>query len=349
MTHAFQGARVLATACVALTMSQVSVQAQEDVGQFFNDRQITFYIGAAAGGPSDLVGRVVAAHLGRHVLGKPLIVVQNMPGAGSLIMMNHLYNRAPRDGSAMGLPLNGVLLEQRFKLSEGSGGAVRFDLDKMSWIGSVSEQTQVLWSWSASPFPSFDEVRRAPMILGATSPTADGSFTPKLSESLLGVTFKLISGYKSLQDIFLAAERGEVHGNATSISSIKLGKGDDLKAGRIRVLAQFGLARLPELPNVPTGIELALNEEARALLEFWALRFRAAYPLALPPDIPRSRVLALQAAFDTMMTDSDFTNAASRAGVELSPISGAEIQKIIAGINAVSDEHVEKVRGAILK
>jgi tripartite-type tricarboxylate transporter receptor subunit TctC len=153
-----------AWAFVALISPQGSVQAQDDSQQFFKDRQLTFYVGAAAGGPSDIVGRVIAANIGGHIAGRPQIMVQNMPGAGSLIMMNHIYNRAPRDGSAMGLPLNGVLIEQRLKLSEGSGGAVRFDLNKMSWIGSVSEQTQVLWSWRTSPFQTFEDVRwPAPM------------------------------------------------------------------------------------------------------------------------------------------------------------------------------------------
>lgn len=349
MTPAVLKLPLFASAFVAMVAAQGSVQAQDEAGQFFSDRQLTFYVGAAAGGPSDVVGRVIAANIGRHVSGRPQIMVQNMPGAGSLIMMNHIYNRAPRDGSAMGLPLNGVLIEQRLKLSEGSGGAVRFDLSRMSWIGSVSEQTQVLWSWRMSPFQTFEDVRRGSMILGATSPTSDSAFTPKLAESLLGVTFKLISGYKSLQDIFLASERGEIHGNATSLSSIMLGKGDDLKAGRIRILTQFGTARLPELPNVPTGIELAPNEDSRALLEFWAMRFRAAYPVALPPDVPRTRVLALQSAFDAMMKDPDFMQAASRSGVDLSPVSGVEIEKIIAGVNAMSDERVERLRAAILR
>ena len=335
-------------AAVGLIVSAAQCDAQSVGAQnFFKDRQINFYIGAATGAAYDLVGRAVATHIGSHIPGSPQIVVQNMPGAGSLIMINNLYNRAPRDGTAMGLPLNGVLLEQRLKLYEGGGGSVRFDLDKMSWIGSPSEQPQVLWAWHTSPFRSFDDARRETMTLGATSPTADNYFTPKLAENLLGGKFHLISGYKAVQDIFLAAERGEVQGNSTPLSGIMLGRADDFRAGKIRVLAQFGVSRLPELPDIPTGIELATDDESRALLGIWAMKFRAAYPIALPPDVPKDRVATLQGAFDTLMKDKKFREFSQKAGLELSPVAGPEIQEIIRSINAVSEDKVAKLREAL--
>jgi tripartite-type tricarboxylate transporter receptor subunit TctC len=226
---------------------------------------------------------------------------------------------------------------------------VRFDLDKMSWIGSPSEQPQVLWAWHTSPFRSFDDTRRETMTLGATSPTADNYFTPKLAEVLLGGKFHLISGYKAVQDIFLAAERGEVHGNSTPLSGIMLGRADDFKASKIRVLAQFGVRRLPELPDVPTGIELATDEESRTLLEFWAMKFRAAYPIALPPEVPKDRVMTLQAAFDALMKDKTFRDFSQKVGLDLSPVSGPEIQEIIRSVNVVSEDRIAKIRAALSK
>ncbi len=324
-----------------------TAQAASDVETFYRGKTITFYIGAATGAAYDLVGRAVATHIGRHIPGEPSVVVQNMPGAGSLIMINHLYNRAPRDGAALGLPLNGVLLEQRLKLYEAGGGAVRFDLTKMAWIGSPAEEPQVMWTWHTSPIKTFQDLQRTEATLGATSPTADNYLTPLLAQRLLGGKIKLISGYKAVNDIFLAAERGEVQGNSTPLAAIMLGKRDDFQAGKIRVLAQFGTTRLRQLPDVPTGIELAQDEETRSLLEFWALKFRAAYPIALPPETPTDRVEALRAAFDATMNDKDFKSFAARAGLELSPVSGRDIEAIVSKIEAAPEAKVAKIREAL--
>ncbi|MDB5571527.1 MAG: efflux transporter protein [Hyphomicrobiales bacterium] len=333
--------------CAGALAPAVPALAQDGVADFYRGKSITFIVGAAPGAAYDLIARPLAAHMTRHIPGEPAIVVQNMPGAGSLIMINHLYNRAPRDGTAMGLPLNGVLLEQRLKLYEQGGGAVRFDLGKMSWVGSPSEQPQVLWTWRTAPFASFEDMREREILLGATSPTADNFLTPLLAQRLLGAKVKMVSGYKAVNDIFLAAERGEIHGNSTPLSSILLGKPDEFREGKIRVLAQFGERRLKEIPDAPTGMELAKDDEARKLLEFWALKFRAAYPIALPPDVPRARVEALQSAFDATMKDPEFTGLAARMGLDLSPTSGKDIEGIIARIDAVDDALVAKMRKAI--
>jgi tripartite-type tricarboxylate transporter receptor subunit TctC len=333
---------------IALVSSVASsAQAANSVETFYRGKTITFYIGAATGAAYDLVGRAVATHIGRHIPGEPSVVVQNMPGAGSLIMINHLYNRAPRDGTALGLPLNGVLLEQRLQLYESAGGAVRFDLTKMAWVGSPAEEPQVMWAWHTSPYKTFEDIRRTEITLGATSPTADNYLTPLLAQRLLGGKIKLISGYKAVNDIFLAAERGEVQGNSTPLAAIMLGKQDDFRSGKIRVLAQFGTSRLRQLPDVPTGIELAPDEETRALLEFWALKFQAAYPIALPPETPEDRTEALRAAFDATMIDTDFKTFAGRVGLELTPVSGREIKEIVSHIQAAADEKVAKIRAAL--
>ena len=324
-----------------------AAHAENDVETFYRGKTITFYIGAATGAAYDLVGRAVASRIGRHIPGEPSVVVQNMPGAGSLIMINHLYNRTARDGTAMGLPLNGVLLEQRLKLYESAGGAVRFDLTKLAWIGSPAEEPQVLWTWHTSPIKTFQDIQHTEVTLGATSPTADNYLTPLLVQRLLGGKIKLISGYKAVNDIFLAAERGEVHGNSTPLAAIMLGKQDDFRAGKIRVLVQFGTNRLRQLPEVPTAIELAPDEDTRSLLELWALKFRAAYPIALPPDTPTDRVEALRASFDATMKDDNFISFAARAGLQLSPVSGRDIEAIVSKIEATSDAKVQRIRKAL--
>ena len=332
----------------ALAQGQAQGQANGDVASFYRGKTLTFIIGTATGAAYDLVGRAVADHLARHIPGEPAIVVQNVPGAGSLNMMNALYMRAARDGTVFGLPLNGVLLEQRLRIYSGGGGNVSFDLNKMAWIGSPSRQPQVMWVWHKSPIQSFADLQKGPeTILGATSPTADNYLTPLMAQRLLGAKIKLVTGYKAVNDIFIAAERDEVQGNSTPFSSIMIGKRDEFRAGHIRVVLQFGSERLKELPDVPTAIELASNERDRDLFRIWALKFNAAYPIGLPPEVPKARVEALRQAFDATMRDEKFLELARRIGLDISPMSGTEIEKSLGDLDRIDDARIRELRGVL--
>ncbi|MDB5534544.1 MAG: efflux transporter protein [Hyphomicrobiales bacterium] len=343
--------RSLACLCVVLMTGlgidrvHAQTQNQADVEKFYRGKTLTFIIGTATGAAYDLVGRAVAAHMTRHIPGEPAIVVQNVPGAGSLNMMNALYMRAARDGTVFGLPLNGVLLEQRLRIYSGSGGNVSFDLNKMSWIGSPSRQPQVMWVWHKTPIQSFADLQKGPeAILGATSPTADNYLTPLMAQRLLGAKIKLVTGYQAVNDIFVAAERGEVQGNSTPFSSIMVGKRDEFQAGHIRVVLQFGSDRLKELPNVPTAIELAGNERDKDLFRIWALKFNAAYPIGLPPEVPKARIDALREAFNATMRDGQFLELARRIGLDITPMSGTEIEKSLGDLDKIDEAHIRELR-----
>jgi tripartite-type tricarboxylate transporter receptor subunit TctC len=336
---------VLATA----TLGVAFPAAADPVADFYRGKTVTFMIGAAPGAAYDLVGRAVAAHIRRHIPGEPTIVVQNMPGAASLVMVNTLYNRAPRDGTAFGLPLNGVLLEPRLKLYSGNGANVLFDLTRMSFIGSPSQQPQVLWVWHETPFRSFGDIQTASVKFGSTSPSADNHILPVLLNRLMGTKIDIITGYQAVSSIFLAAERGEIQGNTTPLSSITVGKAADFRDGRIRVLAQFGAQRVPELKSVPTGLELAREEITKRVLDLYALKFAAASPLMLPPEVPAERVAALQKAFDDTMKDEQFLAMAARSGLDVSPTGGKDIAKIIEAIETADEAVVEQLGRAITR
>jgi len=344
--------RGLACLCVGvmagLGTNHARAQMQNDVEKFYRGKTLTFIIGTATGAAYDLVGRAVAAHMTRHIPGEPAIVVQNVPGAGSLNMMNALYVRAARDGTVFGLPLNGVLLEQRLRIYSGGGGNVSFDLNKMAWIGSPSHQPQVMWVWHKTAIQSFADLQKGPeAILGATSPTADNYLTPLMAQRLLGAKIKIVTGYQAVNDIFVAAERGEVQGNSTPFSSISVGKRDEFQAGHIRVVLQFGSNRLKELPNVPTAIELAGSERDKDLFRIWALKFNAAYPIGLPPDVPKARVDALRAAFDATMRDGKFLELAQRIGLDITPMSGAEIEKSLGDLEKIDEARIRELRDVL--
>ena len=195
--------------------------------------------------------------------GNPSVVVENMPGAGSLVMMNYLYNRAPRDGTVFGLPLNGVLLEPTLKLMSRAGGSANFDIDKMPWIGSSTEDAQVLWFRSDSKIKTVDDLRSIKSIAGASAPGADNFTVAVLTNNLLGAKMDIVRGYQGTNDVFLAVERGEADGSATAYSAIVVGRPQWLDEHKIRVLVQYGQERLPDLADVPTAIELAADDETR--------------------------------------------------------------------------------------
>ena len=311
--------------------------------EFFKGKTIHILVGGAAGAAYDFVGRALAANMGRHIPGEPAIVVDNMPGAASLVMMNSLYNRAPKDGTTMGMPLNGIVLEPRLKALSRDGSNVLFDLSKMSWIGTPAQQPQVLWVWHETPFKTAEDLKKMPSSFGATAPGGDNYILPTLSNALLGTQMKLVSGYKGVTDIFLAAEQGEVTGNTANLSSL-LGNPDWWNNKKARVLIQYGAERLPELKDVPTAIELAADEAGKQMLRVYATKFKTTYPILLPPDVPADRVKALQQAFDDTMKDPAFMADAQKIGIDVSPLGGEAIKQIMADIDAVPEDVIERLR-----
>ncbi len=327
---------------LATLLAPVGAVAQDEAA-FFKGKSIRILVGGASGAAYDFVGRAIAAHMGRHIPGEPNMVVENMPGAASIVMMNYLYNRAPRDGTAMGMPLNGIVLEPRLKSLSRDGSNVHFELANMRFVGTPAQQPQVLWVWHETPYKSFADLQTRPSNFGATAPGGDNFILPTLSNQLLGTQMKVIAGYKGVNDIFLAVEQGEVHGNTANLSSL-LGKPDWMRANKARILVQFGTERLPALKDVPTAIELANNESAKQMLRVYATKFKTTYPILLPPDVPAARVKAVQKAFDATMKDKAFIADAEKIGIDVSPLGGDEIEKVMAEIDAVPQDVIDRLR-----
>jgi tripartite-type tricarboxylate transporter receptor subunit TctC len=200
----------------------------------------------------------------------------------------------------------------------------------MGWIGSPSQQPQVVWVWHTTPFKTFADLQSTKAVFGSTSPSADNHILPTLLNRLMDTRIEIVTGYQAVNAIFLAVERGELQGNSTPLSSITIGKPAEYKEGKIRVLAQFGSKRLPELASVPTGIELAKTDLTRRVLDLYGLKFAAAYPFMLPPEVPAERVAALQKAFDDTMKDPEFLAEAGKVQLEIEPLSAREIDALLA-------------------
>jgi tripartite-type tricarboxylate transporter receptor subunit TctC len=338
MMKGIAGALFLGLGLISATHAQAAGEAA-----FYKGKTVKILVGGASGAAYDFVGRAIAAHMGRHIPGEPSMVVENMPGAASLVMMNHLYNRAARDGTAMGMPLNGIVLEPRLRSLSRDGTNVHFDLSRMRFIGTPAQQPQVLWVWHETRYRSFDDLRAMPSNFGSTAPGGDNFILPTLANALLGSQMKVITGYKGVNDIFFAAESGEVHGATVNFSSL-LGKPDWMQANKARVLVQFGTERLHNLKDVPTAIELAKDENARQMLRVYATKFKTTYPILVPPDVPAARLKVLQAAFDATMKDKAFIADAEKIGIEVTPLSGPEIEKIMADIDRAPSDVIHQLR-----
>jgi tripartite-type tricarboxylate transporter receptor subunit TctC len=333
---------ILRMLLIVAALAPLSAQAQDEAA-FYKGKTVRILVGGAAGAAYDFVGRALAAHMGRHIPGEPSVIVENMPGAASIVMMNHLYNRAARDGTVMGMPLNGIVLEPRLKSLSRDGSSVQFDLSKMRFVGTPAQQPQVLWVWHQTPFKNIDDLRTKPSNFGSTAPGGDNFILPTLSNALLGTQMKIIAGYKGVNDIFLATENGEVHGATVNFSSL-LGKPDWMAAGKPRILIQFGTERLANLKDIPTAIELAKDEAGRQMLRVYATKFKTTYPILLPPEVPAARVKTLRAAFDATMLDKGFIADAEKIGIEVSPLGGPEIEKVMAEIDAAPQDVIDRLR-----
>ncbi len=333
-------------AALAVGLSFTGAARADDVADFYRGKTIRMVIGSAAGAGYDLTGRLLANHMGRHIPGNPSFVVENMPGASSLIMTNYLYNSAPRDGAVIGMPASGIMLEPRLNVLSREGGNARFDVNRFGWLGTPVQDPNVLWVYDTSPVRAFADLKTMPIIVGSTAAGADNYTLPQIVNELFGARMKIVSGYKGQSDIFIAAERGEVHGNATGLPNLTIAKSDWMRDRKVRIIMQFGTERQKTLRDVPTAAELATGEE-REMLAFYALKFNMARPLATPPDVPADRLVALQAAFDATMQDPQFLDEAKRQGFDVDPLSGKEIARYMQMIASASQPMVDRLKKII--
>jgi tripartite-type tricarboxylate transporter receptor subunit TctC len=328
----------------AAVLRTTSVRSEESL---FKGRSIRLLVGTTPGAGYDLIARLLAPALSRLIPGNPSVVVENMPGAGSLVMMNYLYNRASRDGTVMGLPLNGVLLEPTIKLMSRAGGAANFDIQKMPWIGSSTEDAQALWFRTDSKILSVADLRSVKSIVAASAPGADNFTVAVLTNNLLGTKMEVVRGYQGTNPIFLAVERGEAQGSATAYSAVVVTRPQWLKDKTIKVLLQYGQERLPDLPDVPTAMEVTDDKDVKEMLSIFAVKFKATYPFVLPPETPADTVAVIRNAFDAAMKDQAFLDATKKGGLPIRPLRGAEIERLIGETLKAPERLLERLRAAV--
>jgi tripartite-type tricarboxylate transporter receptor subunit TctC len=296
----------------------------QTVAQFYARKTIDLQIGYSVGGLYDTYSRVIAKHIGKHIPGNPSVVAKNLAGAGSLRLANWLYNAAPKDGSVFGTIGRGVAFGS---LLGETGG--QFDAAKFTWLGSANDEVSVCVSWKTSGITKFQDLMTKEMTVGGTG--SDTDEFPKVINGVLGTKMRVISGYSGGNDVSLAMERGEVQGRcAWSWSSLAATRNDWLQDKAINILVQLSLTKHPDLPDVPLVADFATTDEQRQILKLVFARQVMGRPYLAPPGIPKDRADALQQAFMETMKDKEFLAEAEKAKLEITPVSGPEVQKLVA-------------------
>jgi tripartite-type tricarboxylate transporter receptor subunit TctC len=333
-------------------LALVSQACADTVADFYKGRTITLIVGYGPGGGYDLFARLMARHLGRHIPGNPTVVVQNMPGAGSLRATNFLYSVAPRDGTTIGsfardMPLLAILR---------TNTAAVFDPRKFTWLGSSSDFSRdayLLLVRKDGPVSSIEDARRPggpPIVLGGTAEGTTGSDIPLVLRDALGINLKLVTGYPDNGAIFLAVDRGEVNGRTADLSTMRSLRPEWLLPdGGMRALVQFARATPhPDFADVPTARELARDPGARALIEVSELSYRLSRPFAAPPGVPSERAEALRRAFAAANTDPQYLEDAAKLRLEVSPIGGQEVLQTIDQIAAAPPTILDHLKRLIM-
>ena len=327
--------RLAAVAAFAAALS-CAVAGADEVADFYKGRTLQLIVGYGPGGGNDVYARLLARHMGRHLPGAPAIVVQNLPGAGSLVAANTIAVTAPKDGSTFGtfarnLPVASVV---------GGNANIRFDARRLTWLGSTSsylDDAYILWVRPDAAVRSLEDARRAggpPLVLSGTAEGDTSYDVPVLLTRALKLNIKLVGGYPDSNAMFVAAERKEVDGRVADLSSVASSRPHWLGGGMLTLL-QFGRAtRHRSYSDVPTARELAPTPADRALIEIMEAPFALTRPYAAPPGVPTARAAALQAAFLAVQKDAAYLEEAARLKLDISPIGPQEVADLLDRVAA---------------
>jgi tripartite-type tricarboxylate transporter receptor subunit TctC len=315
-----------------------AVGAAETVEDFYRGKQITLLIASGAAGGYDTYARVLARHFSNHLPGQPSIIPKNVPAAGGLTAANTLYSVSLKDGLTIGALTNGVAMDPLF----GNPGA-RFDALKLDWIGSIGKLQNICATWFQSPIRTIAAAREREVVVAAAGATSNTAIVPHVLNTLLGTRFKVIAGYDPGAGLNLALEGREVEGICgLSWSTLKASRPDWIRERKLNVILQMAFDKLPELADVPSALDLVADPVSRQILELILIRQEMGRPFVAPPGVPADRVAALRAAFEATMRDPEFLAEAQRFQMEIDPLTGEQIGRLLAKAYATPREIVRR-------
>ena len=312
-------------------------------GALAQPRAVDLYIGYSVGGGYDIYARLLARHMGRHLPGNPTVVPRNMEGAGSLRLANWLHKAAPRDGSAFGTIGRAIAFEPLF-----GEQSAQFKGTDFGWIGSANDEVSVCAAWGKTGITRFEDLYAREVFVGGTGGNSDTDTFPRALNSILGTKMKLVTGYPGGNDITLALQRGEVQARCGwSWSSIKTNHAAWVKDGTLTILAQLALEKHPDLPQVPLIMDMVKTPEQRQVLRLVFAGQVMGRPFLAPPGVPAERLAALRKAFMATMRDPAFLAEAEKIKLEIRPVSGEAVQKLVAEVYASPPEVIRKAAAAL--
>ncbi len=312
----------------AVAFAPISSASAQSPADFYKGKTIDLYIGTSVGGGYDAYARILARHMSKYIPGEPTLAPKNMAGGGGIRLASFLYNAAPKDGTAFGTFNRGTAFDPLL-----GNKAAQFDATKYNWLGSTNNEISVCATWHTTGITRVEELQKTEIAVGATGPSGDTYQFPKIANGVLGTRFKIISGYPGGNDVDLAMERGEVQGRCGwSWTSVKATHRGWLEDKKINIVFQMGLSRHADLPNIPLILDFAKTDEDRAIFKLIFGRQVMAWPYAAPPGVPPDRVDALRKAFAETMKDKGFLADAEKARLEIVPVTGADIQKLLQEI-----------------
>lgn len=331
MKGAAQGLHILAW------LAALSISPSAAADDFYKGKTINFIIGSAPGGGYDSYSRLVANHIGRHLPGRPNVISQNMPGAASAKAAFHLYNTAPKDGTAIGMVDEAIYLHQILEPHD-----AKTDATKFNWIGRILPNSAILYARSDAQVQKIEDVFTKELIVSASGAASKLNWT--VLKNLLGVKFTILSGYQGSNDSVLAMQRGEVDALSQPWSILKITAGQLLRDKKINLLLQTGAEKDADLPQLPRMIDLARNDEERKLLEFFASPSLIGRSVVAPPGLPAERVAELRRAFMDTMKDSEFLADANKIKLEINPMSGEALQAAISKMGDIPESVIVRAR-----
>jgi tripartite-type tricarboxylate transporter receptor subunit TctC len=335
---------VPAFALALVALHAVPARADE-VEDFYRGKTIQFVIRSAAGGGGyDSYARLLGRFIGSHIPGEPRVLPVNMPGGGGIVAANHVAKVAPKDGTILTIVSQGLVADQALGLNK----SLQADLRTFNWIGNMSDSNQILVVWHTSPVKTFDDARRRETTIGTTQA---GSISQQLTafyNNVLGARLKIVFGYPDGHDIDLAMERGEVEGRGTNPLASYIAVSPNYVSDHLIVpLVQVGLRKDPAMPDTPLLRDMARKPDDQPLLDFMSKAVAVGRPIATTPGVPAARVAALRRAFDETLRDPAFIKAAELERAEISPMTGAELQQLVADLIGAPADIKARVKDAI--
>jgi len=313
-----------------------------DANAFYKGKTVTLITSTGVGGTYDVVARLVARIMPRYLPGHPTIIVQNMPGGGNVLATNYMYNIAPKDGTAIATLHSAMPLHQVLDPRD-----VRYDAGRFDWLGSTGPQNEVILVWRTAGIKTLDDAKEREIILGGTGVASGIVIIPAVMNKLLGTKFKIVTGYRTSEDVNLGMERGEVQARAFGIDSITSQHPDWIAEHKVTFLAQAGARRDRRMPEVPLLTELAKSDEQRRMFALVSSAPALGQPYVAPPGVPPERLALLRQAFAATLKDASFLAEAEKIRFNVEPMSAEEVSRTVHETTHAPPDIVAKTKAAV--